>query len=283
MFRWLKGKNKGNVGPDFSAINSRDKAKDLFLGGKLQKLLLMPTEFGGQDFPPNVVYVPAFVLEQKTRIDRNIIQPLLDKGSVSRYEATPEYDGDSFIPSAIRIVASDPGTFSAKIAIWGKGLQEQTAPAAPETKNIENVTAKEVPIEFNNNLLNEPQTLVRAFIIDFLRWNNESHTMSSTLPGAEWMSKAAQNYTQLISRYCRPSFKHQPVSFGSESDHDLSHEEIVSSHNEGTKTIVKTKATKVIASTTLVSNYEYVLTQENGRWYLENLFYVINDEKIDGL
>jgi hypothetical protein len=35
---------------------------------------------------------------------------------------SPEYQGKSFIPIAIKIVASDPGEFSTTINIWGEAL-----------------------------------------------------------------------------------------------------------------------------------------------------------------
>jgi hypothetical protein len=53
-------------------------------------------------------------------IDQNVVAALAAKGTVTRYSATPEYQGSSFIPTAIRIVASDPGEFSIVINIWGE-------------------------------------------------------------------------------------------------------------------------------------------------------------------
>lgn len=88
-------------------------------------MLLMPAEFGGQDIPPNIVYVPALVAEIKARIDHHTIRPLLEQGTVTRYVAAPKYEGHSFIPSAIVITASEPGSFTATLAIWGPALRKQ--------------------------------------------------------------------------------------------------------------------------------------------------------------
>lgn len=127
MFEWLKGKRKGSPGPDFSGIDSREKAAALFKSGQLQKLLLLPPEFGGQDVPPNVVFVPTFAAELKVRTDQNVVFPLAHDGKVTRYSATPEYEGKSFVPCAINIVASEPGSFTFKVAIWGTAIDERSA------------------------------------------------------------------------------------------------------------------------------------------------------------
>lgn len=82
----------------------------------------MPLEFGGEEVPPNMVYVPVGVAAIKEGIDNNVIAPLVEEGTVTSYTASPRYQGSSFIPVAIRIVASNPGEFSTTINIWGKAL-----------------------------------------------------------------------------------------------------------------------------------------------------------------
>ena len=126
MFGWFK---KKEVGPDFSSVDSREKAEALVQKGVLKKLLLLPSEFGGEDVPPNVVYVPEFAVELKASTDHNVVLPLAREGKVTRYNATPEYQGKSFIPSAINIVANEPGSFTYRLAIWGKPLSESNATA----------------------------------------------------------------------------------------------------------------------------------------------------------
>lgn len=122
MFGWLKKKPPRPDGPDFSAIDSRKKAEALFRRGELEALFLMPLELGGIDDPRNVVFVPVGIAAVKAGIDQNVIAPLVEEGRVSRYAATPEYQGRSFIPIAIRVEASDPGQFSSTIDIWGDAL-----------------------------------------------------------------------------------------------------------------------------------------------------------------
>jgi hypothetical protein len=122
MFGWFKKKTAPPNGPDFSAIDSQEKAEELFRRGGLEQLFLIPLEFGGADNALNTLYVPVGLAEVKARIDTNIIGPLANDGSITKYTATPEYQGNSFIPIAIKIVASDPGEFVTTINIWGDAL-----------------------------------------------------------------------------------------------------------------------------------------------------------------
>jgi hypothetical protein len=122
MFGWLKKKSPQPNGPDFSGIDSREKAEELFRQGQLETLHLVPPEFGGDDAPHNTLYVPVGVAEIKAGIDSNVIAPLVEEGKITEYRAVPEYQGRSYIPIAIQIVASNPGEFSSTIAIWGEAL-----------------------------------------------------------------------------------------------------------------------------------------------------------------
>ena len=105
---------------DFSHVNSLQKALVLFREGKLERLLLCPLEFGGQEIPQNVLYVPLGIAAIKQRLD-GTIQKMVNDGNISSYQAVPEYKGNSFIPSKILIKASHhekPGAFNPTINIW---------------------------------------------------------------------------------------------------------------------------------------------------------------------
>lgn len=121
--------SSGTESPDFSQITSQAAAEALAQEGQLTKLLLLPEIFGGNDSPPNVVYVPPFVVEFKASIDQNIILPLAQEEMVNHYVAKPEYQGNSFIPVALHVTASDPGNFSTVIRIWGEGLNSEDGAA----------------------------------------------------------------------------------------------------------------------------------------------------------
>lgn len=122
MFGWFKKKERPTNGPDFSDVDSLAKADRLYQQGKLEKLFLMPPEFGGEDHPLNTLYVPIGFAAVKSRIDLNTIAELIEAGQVTEYTASPQYQGKSFIPIAIEIIASNPGSFTATINMWGDAL-----------------------------------------------------------------------------------------------------------------------------------------------------------------
>ncbi len=124
MFGWFKRKPRQD-GPDFSGIDSREKAEELYRRGDLEKLLLQPLELGGMDHPLNTLYVPVGTADIKASTDNNVIAPLAAEGKVTKYKAMPEYQGNSVIPIAIKIIASDPGEFSMTINIWGEALARE--------------------------------------------------------------------------------------------------------------------------------------------------------------
>jgi hypothetical protein len=114
----------GGSGPDFSRVDSREKAEQLVSRGELAGLHLVPPEFGGTDDPRNVVYVPPFAVELKQRTDANVIAPLVREGRVRSYTATPQYEGASFVPASIEIRVFDPGEFTTSLQIWGPALED---------------------------------------------------------------------------------------------------------------------------------------------------------------
>jgi hypothetical protein len=125
MFGLFKKNPPKPSGPDFSAIDSKAKAIELFERGDLEKLFLLPLEFGGTDNLLNTLYVPVGVADIEAGIDNNVIDPLAAEGKITKYTASPEHQGKSFIPIAIKIVASDPGEFRTTINIWGKALSRK--------------------------------------------------------------------------------------------------------------------------------------------------------------
>lgn len=106
----------GGSGPDFSHVDSREKAEQLVSRGELARLHLVPPEFGGTDDARNLVYVPPFVVDLKQRTDADVIAPLVREGRVRSYTATPQYEGASFVRASIAIRACDPGELGPRCA-----------------------------------------------------------------------------------------------------------------------------------------------------------------------
>lgn len=102
---------------DYSHVDSREKAQSLYAEGKLEKVFLMPLEYGGEDIEVNVVYVPPGIGALKGKIDGTVAK-MAEDGSIRRYSASPEYKGKSFVPAKINIRAYDPGEFSASVDVW---------------------------------------------------------------------------------------------------------------------------------------------------------------------
>ncbi|MEO1035336.1 MAG: hypothetical protein AAFX44_07245 [Pseudomonadota bacterium] len=108
------------TGLDFSHVDSREKAEELAEQGELFKILLFPAEFGGQDIPPNTVYVPAGIPEIKDQITQTLIRYVED-GVIDNLAVNPEYKGNSFVPAKILMETSHSGksgTFNPTIEIW---------------------------------------------------------------------------------------------------------------------------------------------------------------------
>jgi hypothetical protein len=122
MVNWFKKKPAVPNGPDFSDINSKDKAEARLQSGDFEKLFLLPAKFGGIDDLRNICYVPHGFVAIKRDIDTNIIKPLIESEKITEYQATPEYQSKIFVPIAIKIVARNPGSFTTDINIWGKAL-----------------------------------------------------------------------------------------------------------------------------------------------------------------
>lgn len=107
-------------GPDFSDVDSREKAQELAKQGKLEKAFLFPIELGGHDVETNVVYLPIGVGAMKKQLDGTILK-LAQDGVISKLTVEPVYKGNSFIPAKIVMKGSHPdrpGRFEPVLEVW---------------------------------------------------------------------------------------------------------------------------------------------------------------------
>ena len=104
---------------DFSEIDNIEKAINLYEKGSLTKMYLLPLEFGGEDNPVNILYVPKVVQELKERFDKMIEEMLIEGKSLS-YSSEPEYKGNSFIPSKINVGVTGDSNISKTITIGNR-------------------------------------------------------------------------------------------------------------------------------------------------------------------
>src|SRR4051812_17499764 len=110
---------------DFANVDSKEKAQALYREGKLEKLFLMPLEFGGQDVPQNTLYVPRGTVKRKELIDLESVQGLIEQQRVSKYSAHAGYEGKSVVSNAITITVSEPETFRFELNLWGTALKKE--------------------------------------------------------------------------------------------------------------------------------------------------------------
>ena len=108
-----------NNKPNFTEIDSNEKAIELANKGILEPLYLMPLRFNGEESAINRVFVPSFAVELKDRCD-DFIEKMVIEEKVQGYSCNPEYKGNSFIPSKIKVVVTNEGkeVFSQTIEIW---------------------------------------------------------------------------------------------------------------------------------------------------------------------
>lgn len=133
------------------------------------------------------------------------------------------------------------------------------------------------------NDMDTPRSLVQSFISDYQKWNDKAYSLSEAEVEytGEAMKMAEDLYHKnIISKYCKPNFKSQPIAFGSDSPHEAENEIILTEDVDSDKAIITTQHTD---SNDFVADYEYRLIRESGRWFLEAVDYVDSDGKYPGL
>ncbi len=129
----------------------------------------------------------------------------------------------------------------------------------------------------------EPKELVASFIADYFAWNSRAQQLCDEEIGntGEAMDEAERLYEEtIIAVYCRPGFRGEPIAFGTESSHQPGKDVIISEETTDTRSVVNTQHT---GDFDFVSDYQFVFTKTDGKWYLEAVDYVDGDEKYPSL
>lgn len=74
MFGWFKKNVPPRTGPDFRPVDSLAKAQELVRAGQLQKMFLLPAEFGDEDIPPNCTRLSVDVGRRAGKYDLDVGQ-----------------------------------------------------------------------------------------------------------------------------------------------------------------------------------------------------------------
>lgn len=94
--------------PDFSYVNSIEKAKEECDKGILDRVLLIPTTFGGTEDESNMIYVPKAFKINKEGYDR-IISQVAKRENANTYECIPEYKNGSVVPFKVTMIVYKDG------------------------------------------------------------------------------------------------------------------------------------------------------------------------------
>nr|WP_206364838.1 hypothetical protein [Sphingomonas populi] len=106
--------------PDFSTITSLAAAEALARQGKLVRVLLFPAEFGGEDVRENAIYITPEAAAARALI-LGTLHRFVTEGLVDKLDVTPDYKGDSFVPSRIVMHATHStkkGGINPTIEVW---------------------------------------------------------------------------------------------------------------------------------------------------------------------
>jgi hypothetical protein len=129
-----------------------------------------------------------------------------------------------------------------------------------------------------------PEAIVRSYIADFYKWNNEAIARTPNELSAGAMEINKQQYAKIIAKHCRPGHQYQPIAYGSDSVHAPDAEVILTVDTLGNRSTVRTRHTRALLyGGTFVAEYEYHLVFDGGRWFLESALYVDADGKYEGL
>ena len=133
----------------------------------------------------------------------------------------------------------------------------------------------------NTMAQNTPEEITKEFIKDYKVWNDNTYELHNAKnPKAGEI--AEKEYKLLIEKYCIPNKIYQYLAFGSNAIHSPEEESVEKTNIEQSKAIIKT-IFKDKSSDYLVNNYEYHFVLVNGKWLLEEVYFVDEDVKYPGL
>ena len=110
------------VARQYHHIDSQEKKAAAVASGELVEIMLLPTAFGGDARPENVVAVPPGIDQAKATVDGTILR-FAQEGLINNFKCDVKYDdGGGFVPRRLEIKCtnSDPsktGSFNPTIEV----------------------------------------------------------------------------------------------------------------------------------------------------------------------
>jgi hypothetical protein len=128
---------------------------------------------------------------------------------------------------------------------------------------------------------NTPEEITKEFIKDYKVWNDKTYELHNA-KNPEAGQIAEKEYKLLIEKYCLPNKIYQYLAFGSNAIHSPEEESVKKTKIGQNKAIVKT-IFKDKNLDFIVNNYEYHFVLLDGKWLLEEVYFVDEDGKYPGL
>lgn len=124
--------------------------------------------------------------------------------------------------------------------------------------------------------VNTPRELTLQFIQDYKQWNDFA------FKNGDNTSLIEEKYREkIIYKYCLPSKSFQNIAFGSESSHCPLKEKIIAENTRTNVSVVNTRYKDHKLG--IEDRYEYHYIKVDGKWYLNEVYYVDGEGKYEGL
>ena len=135
-------------------------------------------------------------------------------------------------------------------------------------------TAKDLP--------RSPEEIVRSFIRDYYAWNNRAAATIGKPRDAGTYERIQQEYKDILTRYCPPGFRGEPLAYGSHSTHHPEKSVIVAVEVLDASARVRTQK-PMDATPNAVHTHEFDLQRRDGRWFIIGVFYIDGKERLPSL
>lgn len=161
---------------------------------------------------------------------------------------------------------------------WASYLPESSnAARPPRSRSTVNPDLPELSAEADPN---DPVAITRAFISDFEKWNEFAYRINKENVDLKYAREA---YDNLLRKYCADSVKGQGVSFGNRSMHRADFEDVESFTTADNTATVCSIHTKELAGSLVQDRFEYHYERTSRGWRLQNLYLVLDDERVECL
>lgn len=127
-----------------------------------------------------------------------------------------------------------------------------------------------------------PEDIVRSFIRDYYAWNNRAAATIGKPRDAGTHDRIQHGYMDILTKYCPPGFKGEPLAYGSNSTPDPEKSVIVAVDVLDTRARVRTQK-PMGSGLNAMHTHEFDLQRREGRWFIVGVFYIDGKERLPSL